>query len=304
MNLRMKLPMKLPMKRSVVRHAAAAAGVAIVLCAAPASVATQTPESVPTPRTADGHPDLSGRWGGGGGAGFVTAINEQGELVRYANFAEIPDPSAVRILARIVGYRKGNPTFGERDAGLYQRFFTNVPQYRPEHWERVEHLDMHGNYEDASFHCLPQGVPRMGAPVKILQTADEVVLLYSQGNAFRIVPIDGRPHDPVASLDQMYLGDSVGTWEGDTLVVDAVGFSEETWLGWPGWFHSADMRVEERFRRDGNILHYQATVYDPEILIEPWVMDPEVLPLNTTSAAYMETPPCQTGPPMSGRERG
>ena len=111
----------------------------------PADVATQSPESVPTPRAADGHPDLSGRWGGGGGAGTVTAINAQGELVTYANFAEIPTDEAVRILARIVGYRKGNPTFGELDAGLYQRFFTNVPFYKPEHWERVEYLDMHGN---------------------------------------------------------------------------------------------------------------------------------------------------------------
>ena len=291
------------MNRSVVRHAAATAGVAMVLCLVPAHVATQSPEPVPMPRTADRHPDLSGRWGGGGGGGTVTAINAQGELVTYANFAEIGD-DAVRILARIVGYRKGNPTFGERDAGLYQRFFINVPMYRPEHWERVEYLDMHGNYEDSAFHCLPQGVPRMGAPMKILQSADEVILLYGQGNVFRVVPTDGRPHDPVASLDQTYMGDSVGSWEGDTLVVDVEGFNEETWLGWPGWFHSADMRVEERFRREGNTLHYEATVYDPEVLVEPWVMDPEVLPLNTANAAYIETPPCQTGPPMSGRERG
>ena len=289
------------MNRCVLRHAVAAASVAVLLCGVLAHAAAQTLE---TPRTADGHPDLSGRWGGRGGAGAVTAINEQGELVTYANFAEIPKDAAVRVLARIVDYRKGNPTFGERDAGLYQRFFTNVPQYRPEHWERVEYLDMHGNYEDSSFHCLPQGVPRMGPPMKIVQLADEVVLLYGAGNVFRVVPTDGRSHDPVASLDQTYMGDSVGTWEGDTLVVDVVGFNEETWIGWPGWFHSADMRVEERFRREGNTLHYHATVYDPEILIEPWVMDPRVIQLNTSGRGYIEQPPCQTGPPMSGRERG
>jgi hypothetical protein len=292
------------MKNGVVRSVATVAGVAMALCLVPAHVATQSGAAAPTPLAADGHPDLSGRWGGGGQGGTVTAINDQGELVEYENFAEIGDDN-VRVLARMVTYRKGNPTFGERDAGMYQRLFSNPPLYKPEHWEQVQFLDMHGNYEDSAFHCMPTGVPRMGPPVKIVQLADEMIFMYNAGNVFRIIPTDGRPHDPVASLDQTFMGDSIGRWEGDTLVVDVVGFNQETWIGWPGWFHTADMRVEERLRREGNTLHYQATVYDPEILVEPYVMDPLVRELNTSGGAYIEQPPCVTSThAMVGRERG
>ena len=124
------------MKNGVVRCAATVTGVAMALCLVPAHVATQSGAAGPTPLAADGHPDLSGRWGGGGQGGTVTAINDQGELVEYANFAEIGNDN-VRVLARMVTYRKGNPTFGERDAGMYQRLFSNPPLYKPEHWEQV-----------------------------------------------------------------------------------------------------------------------------------------------------------------------
>jgi hypothetical protein len=58
-------------------------------------------------------------------------------------------------------------------------------------------------------------------------------------------------------------------------------------------------------RREGNTLHYQVTVHDPEVLMEPWVMDPRVLRLNTTKGPYVEQPPCVPDPkPMVSRERG
>jgi len=78
----------------------------------------------------------------------------------------------------------------------------------------------------------------------------------------------------------------------DTLVIDVVGFNDVSWLGWPGWFHSNNMRVEERLTREGNTLLYQATVHDPDVLVEPWQMDPRRLPLNTSDAPYLEDPPC------------
>src|SRR2546426_778992 len=83
------------------------------------------------------------------------------------------------------------------------------------------------------------GVPRMGAPTKILQTKDEVVFLYAQQGAsptdFRIIPTDGRAHDPIRSQDLLFYGDSVGKWDGDTLVVDSVGFNDLTWMGQGGY---------------------------------------------------------------------
>ena len=93
------------------------------------------------------------------------------------------------------------------------------------------------------------------------------------------------------------MGDSVGHWEGDTLVVDTIGFTDITWLETPGYFHSYDLRVTERLRREGNVLHYQATAEDPIVLTQPWVMNPRTLNLNTLpwddpSAGLWEDVPC------------
>jgi len=112
----------------------------------------------------------------------------------------------------------------------------------------VQYLDLYGNYLDTSFLCAPVGLPRIGAPARIVQLAGEVILMYNARNTWRVVPTDGRPHHPVNSKDQTYMGDSVGRWEGDTLVVEAIGFNDDTWIGWAGWFHSTDMRVAERFQ--------------------------------------------------------
>ena len=229
--------------------------------------------SAPTPRTADGHPDLSGRWGGGGG-GRGGTFDAQGNYIQ---------PRAER---------KGSPVNMERDSGLAQRFLSNVPMYKPQYWDKVDYLDVNGNVEDSNFHCMPAGVPRMGAPTRILQTATDLVFLYNQKNTFRTIPIDGRPHDPVNSHDQTYMGDSVGHWEGDTMVIDVVGFNDETWLAWPGYFHTNTMRVIERLTRVGNTLKYEVTVEDPDVLMKPWVMDPRTLNLNTNKVTPVEDPPC------------
>jgi len=63
----------------------------------------------------------------------------------------------------------------------------------------------------------------------------------------------------------------IGHWEGDTLVLEAVSFNDFTWLGRGGFFHSDQMRVTERFTRQGDALLYDVTVEDPEVLVEPYV---------------------------------
>lgn len=271
------------------------------------------PASMPTPRTADGKPDLNGRWAGLRRGAGVRVIEADGTEISFDTFGDYQaalDAGEVsqtaRVIGRILNYRHSNNVYAERDAGLYQRYFANPPLYKPEYWERVEYLDINGNVEDLTFICMPQGVPRMGPPMRIVQTEDDVVLLYQHRNTWRVVPTDGRPHDPLNSEDQTFLGDSIGRWEGDTLVVDVVGFNDLTWLGWPGWFHTNEMRVEERFTRRGNTLHYDVTVHDPEVLIEPWVMDTRVLQLDQSAAAYIEDPPCLDfdSAHMVTRERG
>ena len=97
----------------------------------------------------------------------------------------------------------------------------------------------------------------------------------------------------VKSLDLLFHGYSIGKWEGDTLVIESIAFNDLTWLATSGYFHSDQMRVIERFRREGDRLNYQATVIDPEVLLEPWVMTPRVLNLNTSkNATIAEGDPC------------
>ena len=98
---------------------------------------------------------------------------------------------------------------------------TNRPIYKPEFWDKVQELDMWTNKYDPVFACQALGVPRAGAPARILQTANDVVFLYATAGGgagtaeYRVIPIDGRKHDPAKAQDVFFWGHSVGRWEGD-----------------------------------------------------------------------------------------
>jgi hypothetical protein len=244
--------------------------------------------SVATPHTADGKPDLSGMWGGRGGGGDAGGA-DSGDIV--SNVA------SRRCAPNQVGCN--DQTNQTVDGEFTGRLEANRPLYKPEFWDKVQDLDRNTNTKDPIFQCQPYGVPRMGAPTKIVQTANEVILFYAAGGAgtqpedFRIIPTDGRKHDPVRALDVTYYGDSVGQWDGDTLVVDSVGFNDITWLDKGGYFHSDLMHVIEKFHRDGNSLTYQVTIDDPQVLLKPWVMTAKTMKLNTDPHAYIhEGDPC------------
>ena len=273
---------------------------AIVLLAAGTSIAqTQNgganadPAAAPTPRTPDGKPDLTGVWGGGGGGGGGRDLVELEE----GKFAEeFPSrrcgPTQVNC---------GDYTNQSEDGEFTARLTQNRPLYRPEHWDKVQQLDMWTNKYDPLFFCQPLGLPRAGAPARILQSANDVVFLYASGGGgagtseYRTIPTDGRKHDPVKSQDVLFWGHSVGRWEGDTLVIDSVGFNDLTWLDKGGLFTSENKRVIERFTRKGNTLLYEVTVEDPDVLAEPWVMTPRTLRLNTNRDAgiFNEATPCR-----------
>ena len=237
-------------------------------------------QQVPTPRAADGHPDLTGMWNGAGPAtGPVTSAT---------------DP-----LAQYLGARGGTLLNFERDNALMRRANPNKPIYKPQYWEKVQKLDQNGNTEDPSYGCMPAGLPRMGPPAKIVQTPSELVFLYVSplaqgwGDPYRVIPTDGRAHTPLDDLDGTWRGESIGHWEGDTLVVDTIGFNDTSWLDILGYFHSENMRVIERLHRDGNTLTWQATVEDPDVLLKPWVINPSVLKLNPDPKATLpESLPC------------
>ena len=236
----------------------------------------------PTPRTADGHPDLTGMWAGG--AEPVKAV-APGESVRIL-FPVRTSPDDKRIFDEM-----------DRAAKERQAAEPNKPPYKPELASRVQLLSDKRQFNDPSFYCKPLGVPRMGPPSQVVQTSGLAVLLYQGRNTFRTIPTDGRAHNPDA--DWTWMGDSVGRWEGDTLVIDTTKLIEDSWLGADGWFHSSKMHVVERLTRKGDTLTWNATVEDPGVFTKPWEMTPRTMRLNPNPKALLEEdPPCleQDGP--------
>jgi len=165
-----------------------------------------------------------------------------------------------------------------------------APVYKPEFRAKVKDLADHESKTDEVFYCGRPGVPRIGPPRRIIQLTNEVVFLYEDisGDAYRIIPTDGRPHKKDGN--PTYYGDSVAHWEGNTLVVEATNFVDSTWFGEDGYFHSDAMRVTERLWRNGPNLAYQVTVDDPKVLTAPWTMAPRVV--KPSIEPLEESPKC------------
>jgi hypothetical protein len=121
--------------------------------------------------------------------------------------------------------------------------------------------------------CMPTGVPQtyfVPYQWQIVQSRDKVVILHEYLHLFRVIPTDGTPHP--ADPDPTWMGDSVGVWEGDTLVVDTIAFNDKTEL--PGGFrHTEALHVVERFHRlDFDHLRWDATIEDPNVFAKPWTI--------------------------------
>jgi hypothetical protein len=157
------------------------------------------------------------------------------------------------------------------------RWTLERPLYKPELQALVDDLHERQVDEDSVLRCMPPGVPRIGPPDEIVQGKNQVVFLYEDpvGFLFRSVPVDGSRHRE--NYDPSYLGDPIGWWEDDTLVVETVNFNTDTWLVDDGAYHSEKLRVVEKFRREGDNLIYDVTAYDEEILAEPWVKETRTL---------------------------
>jgi len=118
--------------------------------------------------------------------------------------------------------------------------------------------------------CLPRGVPdTIGEPypIQIVQTPTQVVILYEAGDYFRVIPVDGRSHPK--DLDPTWMGNSVGHWEGDALVVDVIGVNDKVSVG--EYRHTTAYHLIERFERTRyDTLKYSATIEDPNVFAQPW----------------------------------
>ncbi|MBV8844453.1 MAG: hypothetical protein JO307_16720 [Bryobacterales bacterium] len=202
------------------------------------------------PRAANGKPDLSGVW--------QTELAHAGENERLFG-ASITD-------AVVLG---DDPrTFSKYALNILADFKPEESPLRPEGAELFRKNLRKRATESPTVRCLPQGLPRGElfnyAPFKILQTPGIIAVLYELDNTFRQIYTDGRklPADPQPS----WLGYSIGHWEGDTLVVDAAGFNDQTWLDLTGHGHSEALHLQERFhRRDFGHMDLSVTIDDPKL---------------------------------------
>ena len=130
--------------------------------------------------------------------------------------------------------------------------------------------------------CLPPGISELMFapfyPMAIIQAPGRVVTIHEFMNVVRWIYTDGQGHPK--DLDPSWLGNSVGKWEGDTLVVDTVGFNDKSWLDAHGMNHSVQLHTVERFHRRGALLEYSITIEDPKTFSQPWTihMDYEAKP--------------------------
>jgi len=121
--------------------------------------------------------------------------------------------------------------------------------------------------------CITYGSPQLTAGYQsyyqIVETPGSVVIMTEMFHDARIVRMNG-PHAPEDVKG--WLGDSIGHWEGDTLVVDSVGFNDKTEIN--GFHHTESLHIVERFRRaDYNTLDYEATIEDPNVFVKPWTVN-------------------------------
>jgi len=219
-------------------------------------------------------PDLSGTWDNGSGIDFINPTRE-GESICLMGCDPLPAAPAANAPA-------ANPP---RPIPKPDR-----PAYRPEFQDKVRDMETRQVYADPVIRCLPPGVPRIGPPDKIVQAATEIIFLYDDvsGNFFRVIPLDGRPHRN--DVEASFLGDAIGWWEGNTLVVETVNFNEDTWLTDDGAFHTADLKVVERLDLDDDKLQWRATAYDPAALAEPWELRPRTA--VRAESEILEAPLC------------
>jgi hypothetical protein len=204
--------------------------------------------AAPTPRAANGKPDLSGIW--------------------QAEGAPIPE-----LMKLLPGGENG---LGEAiPAKYFINFFADL---KPEEtFLRASDAAAYRQRADAwgigspGIRCLPAGVPQgdlIPEPFKIVQAPHVLVLLQEGNSTFRQIHTDGRtqPKDPQPT----WLGYSVGKWEGDTLVVDSIGFNDQSWLDALGHTHTEALHVAERFtRRNFGLIELQLMVEDPKMYTKP-----------------------------------
>jgi hypothetical protein len=212
-------------------------------------------------KLADGQPDVQGFWVAevGGTYSLVNPRRGGGRLreQQLEQQGKVPPKRTSRIV---------DPADG------------HIP-YQP--WARAKQQDIENNidrpvkqeYIDPQARCLPDGVTRtiFWSGFQIQQYPGYVVMIFDQNHTYRVIPVDGRPHAPEAI--KLWMSDSRGRWEGNTLVVDVTNSNAKHRLDNEGDFSSERVHITERFKFiDANTFEYESTFEDPSVYTRPWTL--------------------------------
>ena len=216
----------------------------IIVWALAGSIASaQTDKIQPTPRTADGKPDLSGVY--------------QASPRRGGWDAEAPGDEPGKAAPRTA-------------VNINQTASDPIP-FTPQARARAQEILNQRSIDDPTSRCIFAASPRITGvglfPVQFVQTPTQVIILYEYMWAHRVIPIGAKHPD---DLSPTFMGDSVGHWEGNTFVVDVVGFKPGGWLN--GALVTSDaLHLTERYTRvDRDQLNYEVTIEDPKVLTKPF----------------------------------
>jgi len=201
----------------------------------------------PAPRTLDGKPDFTGVYQGGS--------SKRGDW-------DFQVPSD----------QPGVPTAATQAAVTSQARRDPIP-FQPWAREKAQEYVNLRSINDPTSRCLPGPSPRANSvalfPIQFVQTPKQIVILYEYFNVFRLIPLDQKSHPD--DLEPSFLGHSIGHWEGNTLVVDIVGFNDKGWVLSGGIFHSDALHITERYTRvDYDTINYEATIEDKKVFTQPF----------------------------------
>ncbi|HVA95470.1 MAG TPA: hypothetical protein VNI36_11285 [Candidatus Dormibacteraeota bacterium] len=203
-----------------------------VMCAQP----PKQPAVAKSPAAASQVPDLSGVW----------MQHPPASARSYAGYKFTKEEPPMTPWAE-AKYHEAKPTFGPKGVAVED---SNSPDYN----------------------CLPPGVPYIyfrPHPFEMIQSPGHVIMYFEYDHFVREIFTDGRPHP--SDLDPTWMGNSIGHYEGDTLVVDTIGFNDKTWLDRVGHPHSDQLHLVERFRRTNHdTLTDDITINDPKAYTRPW----------------------------------
>jgi hypothetical protein len=228
---------------------------ALALLAASIAIAQE-----PTPRAADGHPDLSGVWWPGRDLPVPPLRTDAPPAPRPAN---APPPA-------------GAPVRRER----FENNYNDAAKAKAKTLSDKD--DPALRCQSTAFGTLNVSLYNTGFVGQVVQTPKFIVFLSETNPTFRIIPVDGRgrrDEQPPSSR-----GESIGRWDGDTLVVDTSNFSETNWMHAEGEvsFHSDALHIVERYRRiNKDTMEVEATIEDPKVLTKPWTVPKQTLKLAT-----------------------